>query len=89
MKQLDSLVDEVGKTYLSVILEKDGTPAAVLVSLEDYRTITSLRERLADQIEHVSTYAATQSSQDEIQAEIEAAVAAVEDEARLRLTRNQ
>ena len=84
-KDLESLVDEVGKGNVSVILERDGQPAAVLVSLTDYERITALRESLVEQMDRVSAYAATQATQEEIEAAIEEAVEEVEAEARKRL----
>ena len=83
-RDLDTLVDEVSEGGAAVILEKDGQPAAVLVSLTDYRRIAALRERLVEQMDRVSAYAATQATQEEIKAAIEEAVEEVKANARER-----
>jgi|GEM_PF-6828515 len=87
--ELEALVEEVSKGEPAVILEKDGQPAAVLVSLADYQRITALKESLVDQMNRMAAYAATQASQEEIEAAIEEAVEEVEAEARKRLAGTQ
>jgi len=43
--RLETVIDSVAAGEGDVILERDGTPKAVVVSMEDYRTTLALREQ--------------------------------------------
>lgn len=62
--RLSSLVDEVARTHDALTITRNGTPAAVVLSIEDYESIMETlallndpvdRERLAEAAESLET----------------------------------
>jgi antitoxin YefM len=49
--QLSSLVDDVARTHDTLTITRNGTPAAVVISIDDYESIMETLELLNDPID--------------------------------------
>ncbi|MGL5930050.1 MAG: type II toxin-antitoxin system Phd/YefM family antitoxin [Dermatophilaceae bacterium] len=59
--RLSSLVDEVARTHDAVTITRDGTPTAVVLSVEDYESIMETLDLLNDPVDQERLVEAAES----------------------------
>lgn len=83
-KDYDALIDEASTGYRRVVLEKDGVPAAVIISPKEYERMLlrdARQERALEVVDRIKA-AFADVPEDELQREIDKAVQEVRQEMR-------